>query len=116
MEAYFSGDIPPLKKVETFRYGNCGGTFSVRTYLHSKKSGGIPIWKMLCSFKISLIFQYLHIFPVEAYFSGDIPPLKKVETFRYGNCGGTFSVRTYLHSKKVEAFLYGNCNVALKFH
>ena len=53
---------------------------------------------------------------VEAYFSGDIPPLKKVEAFLYGNCGGTFSVRAYLHSKKVEAFLYGNCNVALKFH
>ena len=53
---------------------------------------------------------------MEAYFSGDIPPLKKVEAFLYGNCGGTFSFRAYLHSKKVEAFLYGNCNVALKFH
>ena len=47
--------------------------------------------------------------------SGDIPPLKKVEALLYGNCGGIFSVRAYLHSKKVEAFLYGNCNVALKF-
>ena len=76
---------------------------------------------------------------MEAYFSGDISPLKKVkailygncggifsvraylhskkvEAFLYGNCGGIFSVRAYLHSKKVEAFLYGNCNVALKFH
>ena len=75
---------------------------------------------------------------MEPYFSGDIPPLKKVqaflygkyggtflvraylhskkvEEFLYGNCGGIFSVRAYLHSKKVEAFLYGNCNVALKF-
>ena len=47
--------------------------------------------------------------------SGVIPPLKKVEALLYGNCGGIFSVRAYLHSKKVEAFLYGNCNVALKF-
>ena len=76
---------------------------------------------------------------MEAYFSGDIPPLnkveaflyvifggifsvraylhsKKVEAFLYGNFGGIFSVRAYLHSKKVEAFLYGNCNVDLKFH
>ena len=51
MEAYFSGDIPPLKKVEAFLHGKCGGTISVRAYLH--------------------------IFSVEAYFSGDIPPLKE---------------------------------------
>ena len=75
----------------------------------------IVMWRHILV-EIPLIFQYLHIFPVEAYFSGDIPPLKKVEAFLYGNCGGIFSVRAYLHSKKVEAFLYGNCNVALKFH
>ena len=57
------------------------------------KSGGIPIWKLYCSFKITLIFQYLHNVLVEAYFSGDIHPLKKVEALLYGNCGGTFSVR-----------------------
>ena len=34
VEAYFSGDIPPLKKVEAFLYGNCVGTFSVNAYLH----------------------------------------------------------------------------------
>ena len=50
------------------------------------------------------------------FFSGDIPPLEKVEAFLYRNSGGIFSVRAYLHAKKVEAFLYGNCNVALKFH
>ena len=46
VEAYVSGDIPTLKKVEAFLYGNCGGTFSVRAYLHSKKSGGISIRKL----------------------------------------------------------------------
>ena len=109
MEAYFSGDIPPLKKVEAFLYGNCGGTFSFRAYLHSKKVEAF----LYGNCNVALKF---HIIPVEAYVSGDIPPLKKVEAFLYGNCGGTFSVRAYLHSKKVEAFLYGNCNVALKFH
>ena len=63
-----------------------------------------------------IIFQSLHIIPVEAYFSGDIHPLKKEGAFLYGNCGGIFSVRAYLNYKKVEAFLYGNCNVASKFH
>ena len=94
MEAYFSGDIPPLKKGEALVYGNCEGIFSVRAYLHYKKSGGIPMWKL-----------WRHIF--------NIPPLKKVEVFLYGNCGGIFSDRAHRHSKKVEAPLYGNCNVAL---
>ena len=78
-----------------------GHTCTLKKWRHS-------IWKLKYSFKIPLIFQYLLILPVEAYFSGDIPPLKKVEAFLYGNCGGIFSVRAYLHSKKVEALLYGN--------
>ena len=54
---------------------------------------------------------------VEAYFQlGYTSTIKKWEAFLYGNCGGIFSVRAYLHSKKVEAFLDRNCNVALKFH
>ena len=99
MEAYFSGDIPPLnkveaflyvifggifsvraylhsKKVEAFLYGNFGGIFSVKAYLHPKKVEAFLYGNCKCRFKIPLIFQYLHIFPVEAYFSGDIPPLK----------------------------------------
>ena len=93
----------------------------VELYFHLGHTSTQKKWRhsyaeIVCSFKIPLIFQYLHIFPVDAYFSGHIPPLKKVEAFLYGKCGGIFSVRPYLHFKNVEAFLYGNCNVALKFH
>ena len=63
--------------MEAFLYGNCGGTFSVRAYLHSKKVEAFLYGNCNVALKIPLIFQYLHIIPVEAYFSGDIPPLKK---------------------------------------
>ena len=47
VDAYFQlGHTSTIKKVEAFLYGNCGGISSVRAYLHSKKSGGIPIQKL----------------------------------------------------------------------
>ena len=47
VEAYFQlGHTSTLKKVEAFLFGNCGGLFSVKAYLQSKKIGGIPRQKL----------------------------------------------------------------------
>ena len=71
--------------------------------------------EIVMQLKISLIFQNFHNVPVEAYFSGDIPPLK-MWRHSYMEIVEVYFQLGHTSTLKSGGILYGNCNVALKFH